>query len=320
MNSTDNQSIRKAFGDTLFKLAETNPNIYVVSMDLKSSLHLNDFAKKFPNRFIECGIAESNAAAIAAGLAKTGKTVFLCSFACFSPAINWAVIRQSICYNNLDVKIVGSHAGLMTGDLGATHQILEDVALMSALPNMEVFAPLDANETQKITTVVSRSRHPAYLRLVRPDTPVFFDSGVSFTIGKSQVLKKGQDITVIGYGPVLFQVLEAQKQLSLQKKSTISLEIINCSSIKPFDFSTIAKSVKKTGWLICIEDHQQNGGLGQMISAQLIAAGLYPQFTHLAVNNQFGQSARNYLELYDHYGLNAASLVAVIQKKYAKSI
>jgi len=313
MNSTDNQSIRRAFGETLFKLAQTNPNIYVVSMDLKSSLHLNDFAKKFPHQFIECGIAENNAAAVAAGLAKTGKTVFLCSFACFSPAINWAVIRQSICYNNLNVKIVGSHAGLMTADLGATHQILEDVALMSALPNMEVFAPLDALETQKITTVLSRSRRPAYLRLVRPDTPIINDPKNNFTIGKSQIIKKGKDITVIGYGPILCQALLAQEQLSLSKPN-ISLEIINCSSIKPLDFNTIAKSLKKTGRLICLEDHQQNGGLGSLVATQILNSKLRPKFIHLAVNNQFGQSAKNYQQLYDYYGLGVKNLIAAAKK------
>ncbi|MCW1949191.1 MAG: transketolase family protein [Candidatus Shapirobacteria bacterium] len=313
MNSTDNQSIRKAFGETLFKLAQTNSNIYVVSMDLKSSLHLNDFAKKFPHRFIECGIAENNAAAVAAGLAKTGKTVFLCSFACFSPAINWAVIRQSICYNNLNVKIVGSHAGLMTADLGATHQILEDVALMSALPNMEVFAPVDAYETQKITTVLSRSRRPAYLRLVRPDTPIINNFKNTFTIGKSQIIKKGKDITIIGYGPILHQALLAQEQLSLSKPN-ISLEIINCSSIKPLDFNTITKSLKKTGRLICLEDHQQNGGLGSIVATQILNSKLRPKFIHLSVNNQFGQSAKNYLELYDHYGLGVKNLIAAAKK------
>ena len=315
MNSTDNQSIRKAFGDTLFKLAQTNPNIYVVSMDLKSSLHLTDFAKKFPKRFVECGIAENNAAAIAAGLAKTGKTVFLCSFACFSPAINWAVIRQSICYNNLNVKIVGSHAGLMTAELGATHQILEDISLMSALPNMEVFSPIDAIETQKITSVISRSRRPCYLRLVRQDTPLVYDKKFPFTIGKSQIIKKGKDITIIGHGPILSQAFEAQSQLSLQKPN-ISLEIINCSSIKPLDFDTILKSVKKTGRLICLEDHQKNGGLGQLVAAKILSSKIRSKFIHLAVDDQFGCSAKNYHQLYDKYHIGLSDLILAIKKIY----
>ena len=312
-NPTNLISIRQAFGDTLTKLAKTNRRLYVVSMNLKSSLHLTEFAKKYPRRFIECGIAEANAAAVAAGLAKSGHTVFLCSFACFSPAINWAVIRQSICYNHLDVKIVGSHAGLTTGELGATHQMLEDVALMTTLPNMEVFAPVDAIETQKITTTLSRSRRPAYLRLVRPATSLLFDPKNTFTIGKSHLLKSGRDITVIGYGPILEQAFMAQSQLSLQKPN-ISLEIINCSSIKPFDFTIISRSLKKTGRLICLEDHQQNGGLGHLVAAALLHHRLSPKFIHLAVNNQFGRSAKNYSQLYDYYGLGVKNLITAAKK------
>jgi len=310
-------SIRQSFGDTIFKLAQTNPKIYVVSMDLKSSLFLTEFARKFSSRFIECGVAESNGAGIAAGLAKSGKTVFLCSFACFSPAINWAVIRQSICYNNLNVKIVGSHAGLMSTDLGATHQMLEDIALMSSLPNMEVFSPIDALETKKIVTVLSRSPRPAYIRLVRPTTPFISDKNYSFTIGKSQILKKGNDITIIGHGPILNQAFEVQQLLSLQKPN-ISLEIINCSSIKPLDTDTIFKSIKKTNRLICLEDHQKIGGLGQIIATNLLLSKHRPKFIHLAVDNQFGRSAKTYSELYDYYGIGTKNLLAAIKKIYEK--
>ncbi len=316
MNSNSNlniQSIRQAFGQTIDQLAKNNPKLYVVSMDLKSSLFLSDFANHFPTRFIECGIAESNAAGVAAGLAKSGKTVFLCSFACFSPSINWAVIRQSICYNNLDVKIVGSHAGLMTAELGATHQSLEDIALMTTLPNMEVFAPLDALETKKITDVISKSHRPAYLRLVRPSTPVIFNPKFPFTIGKSQVLKKGKDITIIGYGPILNQAFEAQSELENQKPN-ISLEIINCSSVKPLDFFTILKSVKKTKRLICIEDHQKNGGVGQAVASLFLSSKIKPKFIHLAVDNQFGRSAKDFQQLYNYYGIGTKNLLTAIKK------
>lgn len=318
MNSISNfpvGSIRQAFGQTLDQIAKNNPNVYVVSMDLKSSLFLSDFSTHYPKRFIECGIAEANAAGVAAGLAKSGKTVFLCSFACFSPAINWAVIRQSICYNNLDVKIIGSHAGLMTAELGATHQMLEDVALMATLPNMEVFAPIDAPETQKITTVLSKSRRPAYLRLVRPSTPVLSNSKNSFTIGKSTILKKGKDITIIGYGPILSKAFEAQLALQNQKPS-ISLEIINCSSIKPLDFSTILKSVKKTKRLICIEDHQKSGGLGQIAASLFLSSKTKPKFIHLAVDNQFGRSTKDLSQLYNYYGIGKNNLLTAIKKIY----
>jgi len=163
----------------------------------------------------------------------------------------------------------------MSTDLGATHQMLEDISLMTTLPNMEVFSPIDALETQKITTVLSRSPHSAYLRLVRPTTPIILDSKSSFTIGKSQILKIGHDITIIGHGPILGQALTAQSFLELQKPN-ISLEIINCSSIKPLDINTILKSIKKTGRLICIEDHQKIGGLGQIVASQILSSKYHP--------------------------------------------
>lgn len=301
-------SIRQSFGDTLFNLAKTNKNIFVVSMDLKSSLSLSKFATEFPDRFIECGVAETNAAGIAAGIAKTGKTVFLCSFACFSPGINWNTIKQSICYNHTNVKIVGSHAGLLSTDLGATHQMMEDIALMQVLPGMEVFSPVDATETEKIVTAAAFSPNPAYIRLVRASTPVFFNKKLGFTIGKSHILQSGTDITIIGHGPILYSAFEAQTETDK------SLEIINCSSIKPLDQNTIFKSIAKTGRLIVIEDHQKNGGLGQAVASLLLAQNLSPQFIHLAVDDQFGQSAKSVKELYDHYGIGLKSLLSAIKK------
>lgn len=306
-------SIRATFGQTLTKLAQTNEDIYVVDADLKSALELNEFAKKFPKRFIECGVAESNAAGVAAGLAETGKTVFLVSFSCFSPAINWNVIKQSICYNQSNVKIVGSHSGLMSTTLGATHQMLEDIALMRSLPEMEVFSPLDSIETEKIVKVLSRSRHPAYLRLVRPQTPDIFDQKLAFTIGKSHILKKGKDITVVGHGPILYQAFQSQAKLNLDKPY-ISLEIINCSSIKPLDSQTILKSVKKTGRLICLEDHQQQGGLGEAVASLILSSGIKCKFIHLAVNDSFGRSAKTYEKLYDYYGIGINDLILAAKK------
>jgi len=308
-------SIRQSFGETLTKLAKNNKNIYVVSCDLKSSLFLNDFAKKYPRRFIECGVAETNAAGIAAGLAKTGKTVFITSFACFSPAINWNTIKQSICYNNSNVKIIGSHAGLLSGDLGATHQMLEDLALMRSLPNMEVFSPLDALETEKIIKAVVFSKKPAYVRLVRPATPNLFDPKFNFTIGKSHILQPGKNITIIGHGPILEEAFQVQAKLNLDDKyQKISLEIINCSSIKPLDTATILKSVKKTGRLICLEDHQKNGGLGESVAALVLENNLSCKFIHLAVDNSFGRSAKTGLELYNYYNIGVDNLLSAVKK------
>ncbi len=305
MNSTDNlHSIRQAFSDTLIDLAGENLNLYVVSADLKSSLSLSKFASKFRGRFIECGVAENNAAGIAAGLAKSGKTVFLATYACFSPGINWNTIKQSICYNNLPVKIIGSHGGLASADLGATHQMLEDIALMRSLPNMDVFAPADALETAKIIHTVSHSPKPAYIRLVRPSTPNFTNSRSSFTIGHSQILQTGSKITVLGYGPIL------NSALSLKNKN---LEIINCSSIKPLDSKTILSSIKKTSRCIIIEDHQKNGGLGEAVASLILTHNLKSKFIHLAVDDQFGRSAKNYFDLYDLHCIGQKELIRTIK-------
>ncbi|MAF25403.1 transketolase [bacterium] len=314
-NQLESSSMRDVFGETLLSLAKTNKKIYVVNADLKSSVRLGKFASWYRHRFIECGVAEANAAAVAAGLAKTGKVVFLTSFSCFSPAINWAVIKQSICYNQANVKIIGSHSGLMSANLGATHQMLEDIALTRALPHMGVFAPIDALETKKMITTLVRSPQPAYIRLVRPTTHQIFPQKFDFTIGKSHLLQTGKHITVAGYGPILIQAIQAQQRLN-QKHGTTApqLEIINCSSIKPLDTATIKRSVKKTGKLVVIEDHQKNGGLGEAIATFLLASNLSPQFIHLAVNDQFGQSAKNYQKLYTYYGISLNHLLRAVQK------
>ncbi len=303
--SPDLLSIRDAFSETLAELAADNQNLYVVSADLKSSLALSKFAAKFRSRFIECGVAESNAAGVAAGLAKSGKKVFLATYACFSPAINWAVIKQSICYNKLDVKIIGSHGGLMTGDLGATHQMLEDIALMRVMPNMEVFCPIDAIEVKNIIKTTFHSNSPSYIRLVRPSSPVVSDPSSSFTIGKSEILKKGDRVSILGYGPILINALHIK---------TAGIEVINCSSIKPLDSQTILKSIKKTGRLVVIEDHQQVGGLGEAVSALLLKNNIKTKFIHLAVDNQFGRSGKDYQKLFDVYHIGQTSLNEAVKK------
>lgn len=283
------------------------PDLYVVSMDLRESMRLTRFANKFRSRFIECGVAENNAAGVAAGLARSGKTVFLASFACFSPGLNWSTIRESICYNHANVKIVGGYTGLMTGVLGATHQMLEDIALMRTLPYTEVFSPVDAIETAKIVKVIARTKNPAYLRIVGPDSSTVFPSSLSFTIGKSHVLQKGSDITILGHGPILTQAF------SLKIKDC-QLEIINCSSIKPLDEKTIIDSVSKTGRCIVIEDHQKNGGLGEAVASLLLTHNIHCKYIHLGVDNQFGQSAKDYQQLYDYYKIGQKDLELAIKK------
>jgi len=301
----------ESFGKTITALGHTNPNLYIVSADLASSLRLLDFKKTFPSRFIEVGVAEANMAGVAAGLAASGKTVFITSFAAFSPAINWNTIRQSICYNNLNVKIVGSHAGLAATDLGATHQMTEDIALTSTLPNMQVFAPVDGIELEKMLQVLATTKTPAYIRLVRGETPDIFPKKMSFTIGKSHILQKGSKLTVLGYGPIL------ELTQSLVTKNPMwedYLEVINVSSIKPLDTSTILSSVAKTGRVIVLEDHQCIGGLGQILSALFLENNSHPSFIHLGINNRFGQSGRSRFELWDEYGIGQKDLEQAVKK------
>jgi len=297
-------SMRSAFADTLFDLAKNDPNLYVVSAGLRPSVMMDKFATRYKTRFIEVGVAENNAAGVAAGLAKSGKNVFLCTYACFSPGINLATIKQSICENHLPVKIIGYHGGLLTGELGASHQMLEDIALMRSLPTMEVFAPLDAIETVKMTKVLAKSNSPTYMRLVRPDSPECYPHSFGFTIGQSRIIMPGSDVTVLGYGPILTQAI------NLNLKT--SQEIINLSSLKPLDEKTILKSVKKTGRCLVIEDHQIMGGLGEGIAALILKSGLKCKFAQIGVDNQFGKSSIDPLDLYRIYGLSTTDIIAKI--------
>lgn len=295
-------SMREAFADTLFDLAKSDPNLYVVSAGLRPSIMMDKFATRYKTRFIEVGVAENNAAGVAAGLAKSGKNVFLCTYACFSPGINLATIKQSVCENNLPVKIIGYHGGLLTGELGASHQMLEDIALMRSLPRMEVFAPIDAIEVVKMTKVLAKSNHPTYMRLVRPDTPQVYSHKKGFTIGKSEIIQTGKDVTVLGYGPILTQAIGLKP----------SLEIVNCSSLKPLDQTTILKSIKKTGRCLVIEDHQMIGGLGEAIATLILKSGLKCKFAQIGVDNQFGRSSIDPLDLYRLYGLSTTDIITKI--------
>lgn len=300
--------MREAFANTLFDLAKDDPNLYIVSAGLRPSIMMDKFAQRYKTRFIECGVAENNAAGIAAGLAKSGKNVFLCTYACFSPGINLATIKQSICENNLPVKIIGFHGGLLTGELGASHQMLEDIALMRSLPTMEVFVPLDSVETIKMTAVLAKSKKPTYMRLVRPDTPKSYPVKKGFTIGKSEILQSGSDMTILGYGPILTQAIDLKP----------SLEIINISSIKPLDEKTILKSIKKTGRCLVIEDHQMIGGLAEAVATLILKSGLKCKFAQMGVDNQFGKSSHDPLDLYRLYGLSTTDIITKINNLMKK--
>lgn len=306
-------SMRQAFTDAIFDLAKDDPNLYIISVGLRPSIMMDKFASRYKTRFIEVGVAENNAAGVAAGLAKSGKNVFLCTYACFSPGINLATIKQSICENNLPVKIIGFHGGLLTGELGASHQMLEDIALMRSLPTMEVFAPIDSTEVVKMIKVLAKSTNPTYMRLVRPNTPSVYPPKKGFTIGKSEILETGKDITVLGYGPILTQALNLEITCLPARQGNWKLEIINVSSIKPLDENIILKSIKKTGRCLVIEDHQMIGGLGEAVATLVLKSGLKCKFAQIGVDNQFGHSSIDPLDLYRLYGLSTTDIITKIK-------
>ncbi len=317
------KSTRDGFGKAISQLGEENKKVVVVSADLASSTRVADFAQKYPKRFFECGVAENNMLGVAAGLALEGKIPFACSFASFSPYINWATLRQSVCLNKANVKLVSTHAGIITGADGATHQALEDLALVQALPEMIVVVPADYDQAYKTTLAATKWKGPVYLRLTRPETELISSYQfpvTSFQIGKAQVLKEGKDLTLIACGPIIFEAIKAIKTINDTLK--VSIELINYHTIKPLDKETILKSVKKTGCCLTLEDHQVFGGLGSAV-AQLLAQSYPIPMKIIGIKDQFGESARKEEELIKKFKLDAKSIAEeikmLIKKKKALS-
>lgn len=291
-------STRDGFGQVVLELGKKNKELVVVSADLAESTRVHHFAKKYPERFIEVGVAEQNMLGVAAGLALEGKIPLATSFGVFSPGRNWDQLRVSICYSKANVKIISSHSGLSVGADGASHQALEDIAITRCLPNLVVLAPADFNETKAAVRAAIQHHGPVYIRLTRQDSPIFTKDNDKFTIGRARILITGQDITIIGIGPLLHEAILAAHQLA---KLGIKAEVINSASIKPLDQKTILSSIKKTGRVITLEDHQTIGGLGSAV-AELLAQNLPRPLKIMGVNDQFGQSGQTQ-ELWDKYQL-----------------
>jgi transketolase len=302
------KSTRDGFGEALLSLAKKNKNIVVVSADLAESTRVLDFAKKYPERFIEVGVAEQNMMGVAAGLALSGKVAIASSFAVFSPGRSWDQLRVSVCYSQANVKIIGSHTGLGAGEDGASHQALEDIAITRCLPNLVVIAPADYNEAKKALVATIEHQGPVYLRLTRQNTPVFINEKSSFKIGQADVLKKGQDITLIACGPMVYEALEVAKKLMLEN---ISVEVINCHTIKPLDKKTILSSVRKTKKVVTLEDHQIHGGMGSAV-AEMLAENYPVPMKLMGVNDTFGESGTPN-ELYKKYGLSQENIISTIK-------
>ena len=309
INYETKKSVREAFGRKLVELGQKNPNIVVLDADLSCSTQTKLFAKEFPKRFFNVGIAEQNLITTAAGLSLTGKIPFAATFAVFATGRTYDQIRTSVCYSNSNVKIIGTHCGITVGEDGATHQALEDVSLMRGLPNMMVIVPADCNECEQAVEFASKHNGPVYIRLSRNSLPDIYPDNYEFNPNKAVILKEGKDLTLVSNGDILAEVCEA---VNILEKSGISVELISMPVVKPLDTTTIINSAKKTGKVVTVENHMITGGLGSAVSETLSEE--HPtKVLRIGMNDSFGQSGTP-KDLLKYYGLDAKSIVDRILK------
>lgn len=295
---------RKEYGRALVELGKKRADIVVLDADLSGSTRTADFAKAFPDRFINCGIAEQNMIGTAAGLATCGKTVFASSFAVFATGRCFDQIRQSIAYPKLNVKIVATHAGISVGPDGASHQTMEDLALMRTIPNMTVIAPADAPETFNAILAVAEMNGPCYVRMGRSDVPVFTDPNAKFQIGKASTLRDGDDVTLIGCGQMVAACLEAAEGLA---KEGISARVLNLATIKPLDEEALLKAAKETGAIVTAEEHNRYTGMGAAV-AMFLGERIEVPVEVVGMEDLFGESGESE-ELMLKFGLTAENVM-----------
>jgi len=308
------KATRDGFGDGILELGRKNPNVVALTADLAGSLKLDNFIKEFPERFIQVGIAEANMIGISAGLAIGGKIPYATSFANFATGRVYDQIRQSVAYSDKNVKICASHAGLTLGEDGATHQILEDLAMMRNLPNMTVINPCDYAQTKAATIAIADHHGPVYLRFGRPAWPMFTEN-MPFEIGKALTMRDGTDVTIFATGHLVWHALEAAKQLETEG---VSCEVVNIHTIKPLDTAAIIASVQRTRAVVSAEEHQMNGGLGSAI-AEVLAKNLPTPQEFVGVNDSFGESGTPD-ELLAKYGLGIVDVVAAVKKVLTRKV
>ncbi|HSD55699.1 MAG TPA: transketolase family protein [Candidatus Saccharimonadales bacterium] len=297
------EPIRSGFGRGLKAAGEKNQDVVAVCADLTDSTKMSDFAKAFPERFVEIGIGEQNLVTLGSGLAAMGKIPYVSSYAAFSPGRNWEQIRTTIALNDRPVKIIGSHAGVSVGPDGATHQMLEDIAIMRAMPNMIVIAPGDSVEAEKATLAMADNNKPTYMRLAREKTPIFTTDKTPFEIGKAYVLAEGADVSIIATGTMTYQALRAAEILA---KDGIKADVIHVPTIKPLDEDVILTSARKTRVVVTAEEAQITGGLGGAV-AELLAEKLPTYMRRVGMKDRFGESG-DPNELLEHFGLDAAHI------------
>lgn len=298
------ESQRKQYGRALVEIGKERSDIVVLDADLSSSTRTADFASAFPERFFNCGIAEQNMIDTAAGLAASGKTVFVSTFAVFGTGRCYDQIRQSVAYPKLNIKIVASHAGITVGGDGASHQIIEDIALMRVLPNMAVIVPVDSNETYNVVKAVAKTKDPVYVRIGRADVPTVTDKDTPFEMSKANVMRDGTDVTLIGCGILVSKCLEAAEELA---KHGIDARVINLHTIKPLDEKTVVKAARETGGVVTAEEHSVMMGMGSAV-AMCLVENFHVPMKRVGIPDVFGESgACN--ELMEKYGLTIENIV-----------
>jgi len=296
---------RHGFGRGLLAAAHKNKDIVALCADLTESTRIMEFAHSYPERYVEIGIGEQNLVTVGAGMALAGKIPFVASYAAFSPGRNWEQIRTTICLNQANVKIVGAHAGVSVGPDGATHQMLEDIALMRVLPHMTVIVPCDSVEAEKATMTIAHTTTPAYLRLAREKSPIVTTDKTPFSLSKAQVLRTGKDLTIVACGLTVYQALVAAETLAA--KYDVEAEVINAAVVKPLDAITITASAHKTGAVLTAEEAQIAGGLGGAVAEALADHHPVP-LKRVGILDHFGESGTPD-ELFEHFGLTASHLV-----------
>jgi transketolase len=303
--------IRQGFGEGLLEAGEKNLQVVGLCADLTESTKMNLFADKFPNRFIQVGVAEQNLASVASGMAAMGKIPFISSYAMFSPGRNWEQIRTTICYNNRPVKIAGSHAGISVGPDGGTHQAIEDIAITRVLPRMIVLSPCDSIEAKKATFASVDTGTPVYIRLAREKTPVMTTTETPFEIGKAQIFWQSENpkVGIIATGALLHKALMAAKEL---EEKGILIEVMNLATIKPLDEKAIIELAQKTKRIITVEEHQINSGMGSAVAECLVKNFPVPMEL-IGVDDQFGQSGTPD-ELIEHYDLGTKGIIKAVEK------
>ena len=306
----DQVPTRDGFGQGLVSAGEADKNVVALCADLAESTRMHWFAEKFPERYVELGVAEQNLATVGSGMANYGKIPFIASYATFSPGRNNEQIRSTIALNNVSVKIVGSHAGVSVGPDGATHQALEDIGLMRMIPNMTVLVPCDAEEAKKATIAAAEHPGPVYIRLAREKSPQFTTSNTLFEIGSAQIFYKSEkpQVGIIATGNLVHNALLAAKDL---EEKGIRTTVINLSTIKPLDEQAIAELARETGAIVTVEEHQTAGGMGSAVAEFLTKFNPVP-IEFVGVNDQFGQSGKPE-ELIKHYGMDKASIIEAVQ-------